>query len=91
MLWDLDPRFAQFATPATYARFNMFNRHFFAAEHESASLAYLDTCQAVVVDPPFGAPMGAFAAALNWLRLRNPRLKVFVYFPYFNKVGSGGL
>ena len=95
MLLDLDARFAPFF-PRSYAKFNMFNGHFFFADQARAARSLFPTVDAIVVDPPFGGLVEALAATLRalWrdclagrdaaLSMR-PRdeIPTLLFFPYF--------
>ena len=77
-LLDIDARFHRFCSPQTFARFNMFNAHFFSPAGERAFLEFLASCEAppvVVVDPPFGGRVHPLFATLSrisalWLEAR---------------------
>lgn len=77
-LLDIDDRFHRFCSPQTFARFNMFNAHFFSPNGQKAFLEFLASCEAppvIVVDPPFGGRVQPLFATLSrisalWLEAR---------------------
>ena len=78
-LLDIDARFHRFLPPTGFARFNMFNAHFFdGAEAAEAFGDFLSSCPTppvIVVDPPFGGRVSPLFATLRhlsaaWLKAR---------------------
>ena len=77
-LLDIDLRFQRFFSPRIYARFNMFNAHFYSAESASAFREFLASCPTppvIVVDPPFGGRVHPLFATMRsisdaWLEAR---------------------
>jgi len=78
-LLDIDARFQRFFSPQTFARFNMFNAHFFSPAGASAFIQFLSSCDrppVVIVDPPFGGRVQPLFATLRrlsalWLETKN--------------------
>jgi len=78
-LLDIDVRFQTFFSSRIYARFNMFNAHFFSAESASGFREFLASCPTppvIVVDPPFGGRVQPIFATMRsisdgWLEARS--------------------
>eukprot|EP00050_Salpingoeca_kvevrii_P008931 m.305978 g.305978 ORF g.305978 m.305978 type:complete len:500 (+) comp18391_c0_seq1:33-1532(+) len=77
-LLDLDARFGQWYPPRCFALFNMFNGFFFEDIGRKAFAVFATRCDAIVIDPPFGGVMPAFAATMQELyeQIRNARHEV---------------
>lgn len=68
-LLDIDFRFQNFYTKQSFARFNMFNGHFFSSCRDSFS-DFLSSCDAtcppaILIDPPFGGLVQPLVAVLK--------------------------
>jgi len=77
-LLDIDTRFQRLLSPHTFARFNMFNAHFFSPAGEQSFAKFLSSCEeppVIIVDPPFGGRVQPLFATLRrisalWLEAR---------------------
>ncbi|XP_005094144.1 rRNA N6-adenosine-methyltransferase ZCCHC4 [Aplysia californica] len=70
MLLDLDDRYGQIYPPSKFAKYNMFNHHFFEEDGLKMTSEFL--CQGkdkivLITDPPFGGMVDALAAAFQKL------------------------
>ncbi|GFO49788.1 Zinc finger cchc domain-containing protein 4 [Plakobranchus ocellatus] len=64
MLLDLDERYAQLYSPALFAKYNMFNHHFFEKKGKKQAKKFLATGlkgTVLITDPPFGGMVEALA------------------------------
>ncbi len=98
LLLDLDDRFQSFF-PSSYARYNMFNNHFFDDASKTQALTFIAAADAVIVDPPFGGLMEPLAKTLRSISSlaliggRTPpkscvsaEIAMLLFFPYFLEV-----
>ena len=100
MLLDLDDRFEAFF-PSSYAKFNMFNGHFFSENYAQAAQDFCSQVNAIVIDPPFGGIIEALAVTIKqmWVtvlasRAEPPKhalceaaeMPTLLFFPYFMEV-----
>jgi len=70
ILLDLDDRYAQLYPPSKFAKYNMFNHHFFEAGGQSATSEFLSEGQGrtlLITDPPFGGMVEALASSFTHL------------------------
>lgn len=94
VLLDWDSRYGQFYKD-TFVNFNMFNGHIFPGKETLSTCkaritSFMDTCDAIVVDPPFGGVLGALYLQLKQLsgqslKAKSGLLPIFFCFPYFNE------
>ncbi|XP_063933321.1 rRNA N6-adenosine-methyltransferase ZCCHC4-like [Zophobas morio] len=84
LLLDLDPRYKVFF-PTTFCLFNMCNGHVFNSDEKKRLTSYLKVCDAVIVDPPFGALPVLVSSALRKLleSASSKFIKIFWIFPIF--------
>lgn len=82
-LLDIDPRFAQFYGPKEFARFNCFNGFYF--DPTGPAREFISSCDAIIVDPPFGGVIEALGLTIRRLRESSTSVKVttIVFLPYF--------
>eukprot|EP00041_Stephanoeca_diplocostata_P007491 m.106482 g.106482 ORF g.106482 m.106482 type:complete len:709 (+) comp16901_c0_seq4:110-2236(+) len=60
-LLDIDNRFSWFYSQNQFCRYNMGNHSFWVTGKSQAQAFLSEGCDAVVIDPPFGIPLEAFA------------------------------
>jgi hypothetical protein len=83
-LLDLDDRFGAFF-PRSFYRYNMLSGTAMVPCERDCIQALLDTCDVIIVDPPFSAPVEALAVTLSHIRRHNTNVKILLLFPYFQE------
>ena len=97
-LLDLDARYYQFYKANRFARFNMFNGHFFdhGDDDEYGKKSFKEFVQTashsilVLIDPPFGGLIECLARTVHeicnkWMTNSEITVSIALFFPYFNE------
>ena len=69
-LLDIDERFCQFYAKSLFARYNLFNQHFFDDDHKTGYSTFLREANklCVIIDPPYGGLIQLIAHTICTIR-----------------------
>lgn len=87
-LLDLDARYHQFYEADRFARFNMFNGHFFDQHGLKSFEQFIQHNNSILIliDPPFGGLIECLARTVHRMcNRRMTEISIALFFPYFNE------